>query len=108
MKCLEKERQSKDHQGDGQSSQPLREADECVRLTVKLRRKALLLRRNADKLDYLPSQLIYLSGQIFCLLQKLVRGFPCLLSANLIINCRLKKHGFWNMILNKNNALGTH
>ena len=87
MKCLEDaEGQSKNQQTDCQPPQPNCQRNEPISLTVKLRRKPFLLRRNADKLDYLPNQLICLLGQILRLLQKLVRGFLGLLPANLIIN----------------------
>lgn len=109
MKCLKyTKNQSKNQQSDSQSLQPHCQVNEPVCLHVKLRRKALLFSCNADKLDYLRSQIIYLPGQILCLLQKLVRGFLRLLPANLIINCSLKKCGFGDMILNKNDALGAH
>jgi len=53
MKCLQEEWNSEHDQCDGKTTEPASERDKRVRLHVKLRRKAFLLRRNADKLAHL-------------------------------------------------------
>lgn len=53
MKCLQEEWNSEHDQCYGEPPEPASERDKRIRLHVKLRRKAFLLRRNADKLDNL-------------------------------------------------------
>jgi hypothetical protein len=63
MKDLEEnERNGKTNQPNSQTVQPPGQLDDRIRLSIELRRKALLLRRNADKLDHLlfkPFRLLF-------------------------------------------------
>ena len=71
--------------------------------------------REPSKVDCVLHEPVRLLRQCFGMLNKLGRllqkpisSFLRLLSANLVINCRLKMNGIRNAILNKNNTTGTH
>jgi hypothetical protein len=59
------ESQCKEHQAKGEPFEPNCEVEQILRHAVKLRRKAFLLRRNTDKLDYLLFKPIRMILRIF-------------------------------------------